>query len=149
MSATPTHEGDHPAPGAARAGPAPAPRRPRRRARQWRFRLAAMTLVPALLFGTLELALRLADYGWPTDFFLDGAQLEGAPVWIDNPHFGRQYFPRSLRQMPQPMLFVLPKVKAERTYRVFVLGESAALGFPDPSTSFARVLEVMLRQRYP
>src|SRR5207249_5491162 len=29
------------------------------------------------------------------------------------------------------------------------VGESAAQGFPDPSTSFARVLEVMLRDRYP
>src|SRR5207245_345043 len=31
----------------------------------------------------------------------------------------------------------------------FVLGESAALGYPNPSFSFPRLLEVLLRARYP
>src|SRR5436305_11939586 len=46
-------------------------------------------------------------------------------------------------------MFALPAVKPRGTYRVFVLGESAARGHPDPSNSFSRVLEVMLRDRYP
>ena len=33
--------------------------------------------------------------------------------------------------------------------RIFVLGSSAAQGVPDPSFSFGRMLEVMLRERYP
>src|SRR5262249_54256780 len=33
--------------------------------------------------------------------------------------------------------------------RLFVLGESAAQGFPDPATSFSRILEVLLRQQFP
>lgn len=32
---------------------------------------------------------------------------------------------------------------------MFVLGESAAEGDPDPAFSFARILQVMLRERYP
>src|SRR5262249_10210093 len=35
------------------------------------------------------------------------------------------------------------------TYRIFVLGESAAQGHPDPAYSFARCLEVLLQDRYP
>jgi hypothetical protein len=43
----------------------------------------------------------------------------------------------------------VPAVKTADTYRIFVLGESAALGIPIPSTSFARILEVMLRDHSP
>jgi tetratricopeptide (TPR) repeat protein len=117
--------------------------------RKWLYRLTAMTLVPMLLFGVLELSLRAGGYGEATDFFVDGVAIEHADVWIDNGVFGRWVFPRRLEQVPQPLAMAFPKRKADGTYRVFVLGESAALGFPDPSTSFARVLEVMLRARYP
>jgi len=108
-----------------------------------------MTLVPALLFGLLELTLRLTGYGYPTDFFLDGARVEGPGTYVDNPDFGRWVFPRGLDHPPQPLQFAFAAVKPANTYRIFVLGESAALGFPDPSVSFARVLEVMLRTAYP
>jgi tetratricopeptide (TPR) repeat protein len=108
-----------------------------------------MTLVPALVFALLEGSLWLFGYGQSTDFFRDGSGVEKADVWIDNPKFGQWVFPRGLDRVPPPVPFALPKVKARGTYRVFVLGESAAMGFPDPSTSFARVLEVMLRARYP
>jgi tetratricopeptide (TPR) repeat protein len=43
-------------------------------------------------------------------------------------------------------------VKAHKpagTYRIFVFGESAAQGFPDPTFGFSRMLQVMLRERYP
>jgi tetratricopeptide (TPR) repeat protein len=131
------------------ATPQAAAARPRSRLRQWLYRLAAVTLVPALVFGLLEMSLRLAGYGEPTDYFLDGARLQQGPMWVDNPAFGHWVFPRSLAQMPQPASFVLPKAKPTGTYRIFVIGESAAMGFPDPATSFARILEVMLRARYP
>jgi tetratricopeptide (TPR) repeat protein len=107
-----------------------------------------MTLVPALVFGVLEASLRLCGYGFTTDFFLDGSKTEEAAVWVDNPAFGRWVFPR-LDRTPTPVPFALAKVKARGTVRLFVLGESAAMGFPDPSTSFARVLEVLLRDAYP
>ena len=48
-----------------------------------------------------------------------------------------------------PIPFALAKRKPVSTFRIFVLGESAAAGFPDPAFSFARILEVMLRARYP
>ncbi len=108
-----------------------------------------MTLVPVLVFATLEIALWAVNYGDSTAFFLDGLRTEGPGTWIDNPDFGLWVFPRRLQPSPQPVPFVLPKVKAPGTYRIFVLGESAAMGFPDPSASFARVLQLSLRARYP
>jgi tetratricopeptide (TPR) repeat protein len=118
-------------------------------ARKWLFRLAAMTLIPLLVFAILEGSLRLAGYGRSTDFFVDGTKIEQRDVWIENMAFERWVFPPALQGVCQPIPFALPKRKAPGTYRIFVLGESAAMGFPNPSTSFARVLEVMLRDRYP
>jgi len=46
-----------------------------------------------------------------------------------------------------PYAFTAPK--GRDTYRVFVLGESAAEGDPDPAYSFSRYLEVMLRHAFP
>jgi tetratricopeptide (TPR) repeat protein len=131
------------------AAQAPTAVRAPRGLRKWLYRLAALTLVPAVFFLVLELALRVAGFGQSTAFFVDGAETERAAVWIDNPVFGRWVFPRSLESVPQPLPFALAKRKAAGTYRIFVLGESAALGFPDSSSSFARVLEVMLRACHP
>jgi tetratricopeptide (TPR) repeat protein len=108
-----------------------------------------MTTVPLLLIGVLELVLRGAGYGYPTDFFLDGSRTERAGVLIENREFNRWVFPPGMSDYPAPLPFVLPAVKPAGTYRVFVLGESAALGYPAPPTSFPRVLEVLLRAQYP
>ncbi len=39
------------------------------RRREWLFRLLAMLVVPLVVFGALEGALRLIDYGYPTSLF--------------------------------------------------------------------------------
>jgi tetratricopeptide (TPR) repeat protein len=117
--------------------------------RKWLYRLLAMTLVPALVFGLLEFTLRCAGFGDRTDFFLDGAPVGMPDTLTDNRVFNRRFFPASMAQTPPPVPFAIPAVKDPRTVRIFVLGESAAMGFPDPSSSFARVLEAMLRERYP
>ena len=48
-----------------------------------------------------------------------------------------------------PQMYAIPTVKPPHTFRIFVLGESAAMGDPDPSYGFNRYLEVMLRESYP
>ena len=48
-----------------------------------------------------------------------------------------------------PQFFSISPQKPPHTYRIFVLGESAAMGDPDPAYGFSRYLEVMLRQRFP
>jgi tetratricopeptide (TPR) repeat protein len=127
---------------------APKPGRPTGR-RKWLYRLLAMTLVPALLFGTLEAGLRIGGYGRNTSFYLDGAKLERPGTFIENREFGRWAFPRGLDQAPSPAPLLLKADKKPGTIRIFVLGESAAMGYPEPSFNFGRVLEVMLRARYP
>ena len=39
--------------------------------------------------------------------------------------------------------------KGEDAYRIFILGESAAMGVPEPAFTFGRMLEAMLSGRYP
>ncbi len=106
-----------------------------------------MVLGPVLVLGLLEAGLRLVGYGVPTSFFLERAGAKGEATLTDNPEFGRRFFPPSLVRAPLSLAF--PAAKPAGTCRIFVLGESAAMGIPDPSTSFARVLEVMLRDRFP
>jgi tetratricopeptide (TPR) repeat protein len=48
-----------------------------------------------------------------------------------------------------PQVYAIPALKEKNAYRIFVLGESAAMGDPDPAYGFSRYLEVMLRERYP
>ena len=48
-----------------------------------------------------------------------------------------------------PQEYAIPAEKSAGTFRIFVLGESAAMGDPDPAYGFSRYLEVMLRSRYP
>jgi tetratricopeptide (TPR) repeat protein len=105
-----------------------------------------MTLVPLLFFVLLELGLRVVGYGYPTEFFIS-SEIAGQRVYIDNPNYGRRFFPPGLARRPLP--FAIAAEKPADTCRIFVLGESAALGFPHPAFSFARILEVMLRDRYP
>ena len=105
-----------------------------------------MALSP--LFGVLllEVALRIAGYGYPTSFFLK-TRINGRTVFVENAKFGLRFFPPTLARSPAPI--VMPADKPTNSYRIFLLGESAALGDPDPAYGFGRYLEVLLRERYP
>ncbi|RPH36816.1 MAG: hypothetical protein EHM91_15645, partial [Planctomycetota bacterium] len=110
--------------------------------RLWLFRLAAMLVAPLLLI-LLETGLRLADYGYPTGFYVDAGR---AGISVTNNRFGWRFFPPAIARSPEPHLLA---VKDPGTIRLFVLGESAAQGVPNPRFNFGRLLEVMLRDRYP
>jgi len=45
-------------------------------ARKWWFRMTALVVLPLLLIGGIEAALRLAGCGYPTDFFEKSASAE-------------------------------------------------------------------------
>ena len=111
--------------------------------RKWLFRLTAMIVAPVLFIAVLEAGLRLGGYGYPTTFFI-GPNADG--VYTPNPRFGWRFFPRPLARSPIPSLL---SAKPAGTVRIFVLGGSAAQGMPNYSFSFGRILEVMLRERYP
>ncbi|MCX5675128.1 MAG: tetratricopeptide repeat protein [Planctomycetota bacterium] len=112
--------------------------------RGWVVRLALAILAPTLVLGLLETGLRLFGYGYPTGFFV-GPDASGC--YVTNDRFGWQFFPRALARAPHPCL--MPARKPAGTVRLFVLGSSAAMGTPDPSFSFGRILEAMLQERYP
>lgn len=111
--------------------------------RLWCLRAAAAIVAPALFLVLIEGGLALFGVGYPTRFFVKSEQ-EG--VLTTNLYFGWHYQQETLT-MPQPCL--LPMTKPPDAIRVFVLGESAAMGTPDPSFGSIRILEIMLRQYFP
>jgi tetratricopeptide (TPR) repeat protein len=145
----PKQQGHRPGskPPPARAGPQTRKRQgeqPRLSARRlWSLRIAMVFVAPALLLLLLEAILTLFHVGYPTTFFIAGAQ---RGVLTTNSHFGWHYQQQTFTE-PQPCL--LPVEKPQDTIRIFVLGESAAAGTPDPAFGFVRILEVMLRPYFP
>ena len=107
-------------------------------------RAVAMVVGPVALLGLLEAALRIGGYGYPTAFLIRSSTGKG---WTVNDHFTKRFYPHWSAGNSNP--FLVPNAKGSNTVRIFVLGESAALGTPSPAFSFSRILSVMLRQRFP
>jgi len=114
--------------------------------RRWLFRFMAMVVLPLLALGLSEVVLRLVDYGHPTSFFVRH-QINGSEMLVDNTWFGRRFFPPTLARSPSPVVMRAPKPPG--TYRIFLFGESAALGDPRPAFGVGRYLEALLRERFP
>ena len=117
--------------------------------RSWRYwapRVATAALMPVLLVGVIEGALRVLDVGFPTDATVP-CTLKGHAASCYNLFFPAPFFPPGMIKTPQAYAILADKPTG--TYRIFVLGESAAMGDPDPAYAFSRYLEVMLRKRYP
>jgi tetratricopeptide (TPR) repeat protein len=89
------------------------------------------------------MGLRIAGFGFPTTFFVQSAN---PPGLVTNEKFG-WFYQRTGLSRPHPCVIQMPKPAG--TLRVFVLGESAAMGVPDPAFGFARILEVLLRDQFP
>jgi tetratricopeptide (TPR) repeat protein len=116
------------------------------RRRLWLMRLAAATLVPLFLLGAVELGLRLAGYGFQTSYFRPST-IAGQNYLLPNAKFAYRFFPPALARAPLPMRMLAEK--PANTYRIFLFGESAAQGDPDPAYGFGRYLELLLNARYP
>jgi tetratricopeptide (TPR) repeat protein len=114
--------------------------------RLWLFRLLCVTAVPALFFVAVELVLRTAGYGFPASALIKH-EVNGRPCYCDNVKFNWRFFPRNIAR--EFTSFVFPVHKPNNTYRIFVLGASAARGEPDEAFAFGRFLQVMLADRYP
>ncbi len=113
--------------------------------RLWLFRITLL-LLPFALLGILELSLSLGGYGYDTHFF-KRLTIGGEDFFVQNEDFSRRFFPEAIARNPGPTRF--PVHKAPGTFRIFILGESAAMG--DPAQSFApyRYLEMLLREKFP
>ena len=114
--------------------------------RLWLFRIFAAVAIPLLVIGGLELVLRLSGYGYPTSFFLKD-KIGGEDYYVPNDRFGYRFFPPALTRTPVPQR--IPVEKPANTCRIFVFGESAAMGDPDPTFGAWRYLQILLRERFP
>jgi tetratricopeptide (TPR) repeat protein len=110
------------------------------------FRLLAVLLVPVLLLGGAELVLRLAGCGYSTHFFKP-LRIGGEDFLVENDKFGLRFFPPELARLPTPLRMAAHKHPG--TCRIFILGESAALGDPEPAFGAGRYLKVLLEERFP
>jgi tetratricopeptide (TPR) repeat protein len=114
--------------------------------RLWWFRFCAAILVPLVIVGGLELGLRLFGCGYPTSFFLQ-TKINGQDFYVPNDKFGYRFFPPALARTPAAQRMAVKK--SPNTYRIFVFGESVAMGDPDPSFGAWRYLQSLLRERFP
>jgi tetratricopeptide (TPR) repeat protein len=114
--------------------------------RLWLFRILAATLVPLLVLGALEISLRLAGYGHSTRFFVR-TTIDGKEYYVPNDKFGYRFFPAAIARTPMPLRMAVKK--PANTFRIFLFGESAAQGDPDPTFGAGRYLQTLLRERYP
>ncbi|HZW38406.1 MAG TPA: tetratricopeptide repeat protein [Ignavibacteriaceae bacterium] len=104
-----------------------------------------LILIPILFFVLLEAGLRLFNYG------VDTAQ------WVDldngkrvlNPQIAKRYF-YTTGNAPVSIQDVFDQQKKSNSFRVFVMGESSAAGYPFmPLGSFSRYLNHRLELAYP
>jgi tetratricopeptide (TPR) repeat protein len=114
--------------------------------RYWLPRIASAILVPVFFFGIIELGLRLSGVGYSTELLVP-CKLNGSPASCYNLFFAAPFFPPGMIKTPQ--VYAIPAEKPQGTFRIFVLGESAAMGDPDPAYGFSRYLDVMLREGFP
>ena len=114
--------------------------------RKWLFRFVALIALPLLLLVGLEIILRLAGYGYSTGFF-EKVRIGGNEFLVNNENFSLRFFPPQLARWPGPVM--MEAKKPADTYRIFILGESAARGEPEPPYAASRYLEMLLDERYP
>jgi len=114
--------------------------------RLWLMRFFVMIFVPLLVLGAIELGLRLGGYGYAPDFFRR-IRIDGRNFYVPNEKFSSRFFPPAIARTATPFRFATEK--STNSYRIFLLGESAAMGDPDPTYGFGRYLQVLLQERFP
>jgi tetratricopeptide (TPR) repeat protein len=123
----------------------PAPRLAAR-SRRWWFVPLAVLAVPVCVLLLTEGVLRVMGFGHPTTFFVR-QEIGGKTVLVENTWFGHRFFPSSLARSPSPV--VMTAEKPPGTFRIFLFGESAALGDPRPAFGMGRYLQALLEARAP
>ncbi|MBL8997958.1 MAG: hypothetical protein JNL44_11640 [Gemmatimonadetes bacterium] len=115
--------------------------------REWVFR-ALLVAIPVLVLSALEVAARIGwrDGALPAFTEVPG---QGGRWLVANPVLAARWFPAE-RNPPSTSPEFFAARKPENGFRVIVLGESAAQGFPYPRTgAFSRVVAEVLRDALP
>jgi lysophospholipase L1-like esterase len=106
---------------------------------------AVLVLLPVVFLVLLEMFLRIINYGYEFDQWVS----IGEGKYIINAEIGRKYF-TSGDFKPTTSEDEFDIHKKANAFRVFVLGESSAEGFPySPMGSFARYIRRRLELVYP
>lgn len=104
--------------------------------------------IPFIFLILLEILLQLINYGGNLNLFINGP--EGYENYLRcNPNVARRYFTyQSI--VPTPPKQLMLKIKPSNGFRIFVIGESSAAGFPYGSNaSFPMYLRRMLKKTFP
>ena len=115
------------------------------RGKKWLFR-SALVLLPIFACLTAEIGLRMGGYGFDPHFFKH-ATIGGTDFIVQNEDFTLRFFPKEMVRNPGPLRF--PAHKAPGTFRIFIFGESAAMGDPAESLAPDRYLGALLRAKFP
>lgn len=110
------------------------------------FAIVGTIVAAAAIFVFGELLLRAFAYGYPSRFYLQ-KKINASAAVVDNPRFGWRFFPPTIARRPHDTLLAAKKPDDEM--RIFVFGESAAWGDPDPGFGFWRMLQVLLDAQFP
>jgi tetratricopeptide (TPR) repeat protein len=135
-----------PSPPKKRAGREPEPVKVLNPLHRWTFRLVAIVVIPLVLLGGLEAMLRLGGMGYSPGIF-KRIHAGNGDFLGNNDDFSLRFFPAQLARFPGPIRMAASK--SPDTYRVFILGESAAMGDPEPAYAASRYLDALLSARYP
>ncbi len=108
-----------------------------------RFRFLAAVIAPILFLVLVEVFLMLVGFGYPSSFFIPGKD----PGTLTTNDWFTWFYHRIPPGSPHPS--VVQVEKPTNAIRIFVLGESAAMGTPDPAFGVSRILEYMLQKQYP
>jgi tetratricopeptide (TPR) repeat protein len=102
--------------------------------------------LPIILIALIELSLRLFGYGSDLRLFKQSKSHEG--FMEVNQMVGKRYFNKLEITKPAYDIFLINK--PDSCYRIFVMGESAAMGFPyEIGISFSRILKGRLQDAFP
>jgi|WetSurMetagenome_2_1015567.scaffolds.fasta_scaffold28702_2 tetratricopeptide (TPR) repeat protein len=107
-----------------------------------------MILIPVIFFVVLELVLRYFNYGYDFQQFVSTSNYHKDKIYL-NSDLTRKYF-FNLKASPSVLPDGFDIQKKDSAFRVFVLGESSAAGWPYvPNASFPRYIKRKLELLYP
>ena len=110
------------------------------------FTIITVVVIPLLFFVLVEFALRLMGVG--THYkYLNQIDIDGEAFYQENPDFADQFYRPSLNVGPLQNTFTAER--SDDRLRVFVLGGSAAMGFPHKNHGVDRLLAAQLRALFP
>jgi len=110
------------------------------------FTIITAVVIPLLFFVLLEVILIALGVGTHYRYF-NTINIDGKSYYQENPDFADQFYPPSLNVGPLQNTFA--KEPTDDRLRVFVLGGSAAMGFPHKNHGVDRLLAAQLNALFP